>query len=172
MILRWLYRGVAPDALSAVPPGNGQTQAIDTADPEALNRQVEQLCLAGKYVEATELAKEALALAGPVVAKALNNLATLYFVQGRDMDADPLFKRALAVLNKALGPNHPAVAAAHCYLAELRIEQDEQGRAAAYLQRSPVTASSPGSPDFSDQGSAPGLLSDRSPEIYLNVTAA
>src|SRR6516225_7485850 len=118
MILRWLYRAVAPDALSAVPPGNGQTPAKDTADPEALNRQAEQLYLAGKYVEATELAKEALALAGPVVAKALNNLATLYFVQGRNMDAEPLFERALAVLNEALGPNHPAVVAAHCYLAE------------------------------------------------------
>ena len=119
MILRWLYRAVAPDALSAVPPGNGQIPAKDTADPEALNRQAEQLYLAGKYVEATELAKEALTLAGPVVAKALNNLATLYFVQGRDADAEPLFKCALAILQKALGPNLADIATTRNYLARL-----------------------------------------------------
>jgi tetratricopeptide (TPR) repeat protein len=140
MTLRWLRRVKAPIASSAASPGDDRTQAQDTADPNTLKAQVEQLHLAGKYVEATELAKEALDLAGPVVAKALNNLATLYFVQGRDVDAEPLFKHALTVLNKALGPDHPAVAAAHCHLSELRIEQDEQARAAAYLQRSPVPA--------------------------------
>jgi len=171
MTLRWLRRVKAPIASSASSPGDDRSQAQATADPNTLNLQVEQLHLAGKYVEATELAKEALALAGPAVAKALNDLATLYFVQGRDVDAEPLFKRALAVLNKALGPDHPAVAAARCHLSELRIEQDEQARAAGYLQRSRVTASSPASPDFSNQGRAQGLASGL-PEIYLAETAA
>jgi hypothetical protein len=48
-------------------------------------------------------------------------LATLYFVQGRDADAEPLFKGALAILKKALGPDHPEVAAARNYLAGLQI---------------------------------------------------
>jgi tetratricopeptide (TPR) repeat protein len=151
MTLRWLRRVKAPIASSAASPGDDWTQVQDAADPSALNRQVEQLDLAGKHVEATELAKEALALAGPVVAKALNNLATLYFVQGRDVDAEPLFKRALAVLSKALGPDNPTVAAAHCYLAELRSEQDERARAAAYLQHNqdhPISAIMAGHGDY------------------------
>ena len=59
----------------------------------------------------------------PAVAKALNNLATLYFVQGRDADAEPLFKYALIVLKRALGPDHLDVVAARNYLAGLQIER-------------------------------------------------
>ena len=115
---------------------------------------MEQLYQVSMYFEATEIAKQALAAAEkkfgpehPVVAKALNNLAKLYFVQGRDADAEPLFNRALAILKKALGPAHPAVAAAHSYLAELRIEQREWARAAVYLRRSPDAPSPVGTAD-------------------------
>ena len=54
-----------------------------------------------------------------LAAQALNNLATLYFVQGRDSDAEPLFKCALVILEKALGPNHADVAMTRSYLAGL-----------------------------------------------------
>jgi hypothetical protein len=148
MTLRWLRRAVAPIVLAVASPGDGRTKAQDTADPEALSRQVEQLYQVGMYFEATEIAKGALAVAvrkfgpeHPVVAKALINLATLYFVLGRNADAKPLFNGAFAILKKALGPAHPAVAAAHRYLVELRIEQREWARAAVYLRRSPETAS-------------------------------
>jgi len=148
MTLRWLRRALAPIALAVGSPGDDRPQAQDTTDPEALSRQVEQLYQVGMYFEATEIAKQALAVAvrkfgpeHPVVAKALNNLATLYFVLGRDADAEPLFNGAFAILKKALGPAHPAVAAAQSYLAELRIEQREWARAAVYLRRSPETAS-------------------------------
>jgi tetratricopeptide (TPR) repeat protein len=40
----------------------------------------------------------------------LNNLATLYEKQDRHADSEPLFKRSLAIYEKALGPKHPAVA--------------------------------------------------------------
>ena len=148
MTLRWLRRAVAPIALALASPGGDRTKAQDAADPEALSRQVEQLYQVGMYFEATEIAKQALAVAvrkfGPehqVVAKAVNNLGTLYFILGRDADAEPLFNGALAILKKALGPDHPAVAAAYSCLAELRIEQREWARAAAYLRQSPETAS-------------------------------
>jgi tetratricopeptide (TPR) repeat protein len=143
MTFQWLRRAIAPNALAVASPDDDRTQEHDAADPEALNRQVEQLYLAGNYVEATELAKHALAHAGPVVAKSLNNLATLYFVQGCDIEAEPLFKRALAILKKALGPDHPAVAAAHRYLAELQIEQGGLAPAGAYLRRNLEAASLP-----------------------------
>lgn len=144
MTLRWLRRVEAPIVSSEASPAEDRTQAQDAADPEALNRQVEQLYQVSMYFEATEIAKQALAIAErkfgpehPVVAKVLNNLATLYFVQGRDTDAEPLFNGALAILKKALGPDHPAAAAMHSYLAELRIEQGELARAAVYLRPSP-----------------------------------
>jgi Tetratricopeptide repeat len=101
MILRWLRRAAAPKALSIVSPGDDRPQAQGTNDPDA--RQVEQLYEASRYVEATEMTQVALA------AKALNNLAMLYFEQGRDADAEPLFKCALAILNMALGPDQKTI---------------------------------------------------------------
>ena len=40
----------------------------------------------------------------------LNNLAELYYNQGRYAEAEPLYRRALAKWEKALGPEHPKVA--------------------------------------------------------------
>ena len=42
--------------------------------------------------------------------RSLNNLALLYLDQGRYADAEPLIKRALAISEKALGPDHPGLA--------------------------------------------------------------
>jgi tetratricopeptide (TPR) repeat protein len=44
------------------------------------------------------------------VAESLNNLAGLYDTQGKFAEAEPLYKQALAIVEKALGPNHPNVA--------------------------------------------------------------
>src|SRR5262249_50692942 len=46
----------------------------------------------------------------PSVATDLNNLAGLYYALGRYAEAEPLFKRALAIEEKALGAEHPSVA--------------------------------------------------------------
>jgi tetratricopeptide (TPR) repeat protein len=40
----------------------------------------------------------------------MNSLAALYRRQGRFAEAEPLFRRALAIYEKAAGPEHPAVA--------------------------------------------------------------
>ena len=45
------------------------------------------------------------------VGQTLNNLAWLYHTQGRYAEAEPLYQRALAIREKALGPEHPEVAA-------------------------------------------------------------
>jgi tetratricopeptide (TPR) repeat protein len=168
MIFQWLRRAAAPSALSIA--SSAQASSADDRpgpqganDPDALARQVEQLYQASRYLEATNIAKAALALAEkkfgfdhPAVAKALNNLATLYFVQGRDADAEPLFKSALAILKKALGPDHPEFAAARNYMAGLRMKQAEWTHAADHQQQRPVrpvTASSLGSSARNDHGS-------------------
>jgi tetratricopeptide (TPR) repeat protein len=44
------------------------------------------------------------------VATTLNNLAGLYRTQGEYAKAEPLYKRSLAIWEKALGPDHPDVA--------------------------------------------------------------
>jgi tetratricopeptide (TPR) repeat protein len=41
------------------------------------------------------------------VAQSLNNLAGLYDSQGKYAEAEPLYQRALAISEKALGPDHP-----------------------------------------------------------------
>ncbi|MCP4546536.1 MAG: tetratricopeptide repeat protein, partial [bacterium] len=40
----------------------------------------------------------------------LNSLAMLFHTQGKYANAEPLYKRALAMREKALGPQHPDVA--------------------------------------------------------------
>ena len=73
----------------------------------ARNAQIAELSRAGKYSEAIPVAQRLLAdmetAHGPVhrdVAASLNNLALLYGDQGRDADAEPLYKRALTILEK------------------------------------------------------------------------
>ena len=46
----------------------------------------------------------------PDVATSLNNLAELYAAQHQYTQAEPLHKRALAIMEKTLGPNHADVA--------------------------------------------------------------
>ena len=45
----------------------------------------------------------------PHVAGSLNGLANLYLDQGKYGDAQPLYRRALLISEKALGPAHPDV---------------------------------------------------------------
>jgi len=60
----------------------------------------------------------------PDVAQSLNNLAELYRSQGRYAQAEPLYKRSLAMLEKVLGPDHPDVANS---LNNLALLYDSQG---------------------------------------------
>ena len=48
--------------------------------------------------------------AGYEIAVNLNNLAALYTRTGRAAQAEPLYRRALALKEKSLGPGHPDVA--------------------------------------------------------------
>ena len=64
------------------------------------------------------------------MATSLNNLALLYYAQGRYAAAEPLFKRSLTISEKALGPDHPSVATSLNNLAWI---YDAQGRYEAAL---------------------------------------
>ncbi len=65
------------------------------------------------------ISEKALGPEHPDVATSLNNLALLYYNQGKYADAEPLYKRALAIKEKALGPEHPSVATSLNNLAAL-----------------------------------------------------
>lgn len=45
----------------------------------------------------------------PNVAMSLNNLAAVYVATKNYATAEPLYKRSLTIMTKALGPNHPAL---------------------------------------------------------------
>ena len=57
----------------------------------------------------TELGEKEFGPDRPQTAFLLNNPARLYKAQSRYAEAEPLHKRALAIVEKALGPDHPDV---------------------------------------------------------------
>ena len=77
----------------------------------------------------------ALRLPDPSVALALNNLAVLYLAQGRYAEAEPLHKRALAIREKALGPDHADVAQSLNNLAALYVAQGRYAEAEPLYKR-------------------------------------
>jgi tetratricopeptide (TPR) repeat protein len=91
-----------------------------------LFQRVTELYQAGKYAQAMPLAEgyAAAMKSGhgdetPQYAVALSWLALLHKAQGRYGEAEPLFKRTIAIAEKALGPDHPIVGTALNNLAGL-----------------------------------------------------
>ncbi len=86
----------------------GGWEALNAAGLEAYQR--------GDYAEAEKQWGAALKAAeefgskDPRLATSLNNLAGLYHAQGRDADAEPLYERALEIMEKTLGSAHPNMA--------------------------------------------------------------
>ena len=83
----------------------------------AWKAEIEQLYSSGKYREAVDIARSAVALAEqqqgpdhPDLAQPLEQLASLYYLLGRFGEAEPLYARSLAMREAALGPDHPDVA--------------------------------------------------------------
>ena len=68
----------------------------------------------------------------PRLATTLNNLAVLYQARGKYTEAEPLYKRALAIREKALGAENPGVAQS---LNNLAVLYDAQGK---YAEAEPL----------------------------------
>ena len=93
--------------------------AAQKGETAALSVKINDLSRAGKYAEAAALAQgqvESLEKKyGPAhrdVGAALNNLAQIYGSQGKDGEAEPLFKRSIAILEKTAGLDSPEIASA------------------------------------------------------------
>jgi hypothetical protein len=69
------------------------------------------------------------------VANTLYELGSLYAVQGRHRDAEPLFERSLAIREARLGESHPYVAETLQGLAELHRDQDRTREAEVHYRR-------------------------------------
>jgi tetratricopeptide (TPR) repeat protein len=163
MTVRRLWRAVLVIALVAVVTSIGSlaVQAQGPDDLDALNRRLGQLHKAGRYAEATAIAKKALALAerkfGPEntqVATALSNLSAFYYVQGRYEEAEPPLNRALAIYEKALGPDHPDVAAAVNNLAMLYNSQGRYAEVEPLFKRALAIYGKGLGPDYPDVATA------------------
>jgi tetratricopeptide (TPR) repeat protein len=126
---------------------------------------------AGRYAQAEPYAKEALeraedlyvaeggtldffagflGLASPGLGTSLNNLAMIYEKQGRYAEAEPLLTRALAIQEKALGPDHPDVADSLNNLATLYAEQGRYAEAEQLYKRALAIREAALGPDHPD----------------------
>ena len=86
----------------------------------------------------------------PMSRTSLNNLAALYRYQGRYADAEPLYKRSLAIREKALGPEHPDVAYSLNNLAALYELQGRYAEAEPLYKRSLAIREKALGPDHPD----------------------
>ena len=71
----------------------------------------------------------------PTWPRGLNNLALLYDNQGHYAKAEPLYQRAAVIFEKALGPDHRAVANSLKHLADLYRNQAQYAKAEPLYQR-------------------------------------
>jgi tetratricopeptide (TPR) repeat protein len=69
------------------------------------------------------------------VAITLNNLAAAYQRKGELLEAERGFRRALAIKEKTLGPDHPAIAPTLNNLAVVRRQQGDYSEAEAIYRR-------------------------------------
>jgi CHAT domain-containing protein len=70
-----------------------------------------------------------------LVGTSLNNLALLYYAQGRYAEAEPLYKRSLSIREKGLGPDHPDVGGSLNNLAALYRAQGRYAEAEPLYKR-------------------------------------
>ena len=85
-------------------------------DLAELLRRATVLATEAKYAEATPLAERLVELTRgrfgsnrEEYSKALHNMAWLYAKQGRHAEAEPIYREALAGLERTLGSDHPAI---------------------------------------------------------------
>ena len=89
----------------------------------------------GHYMEAPAWYQKALALR-PADPALMNEAALAFFNAGKYREAEPLYERALAIWEKALGPDHTDVALSLKNLARLYRAQHKYEKAGTFCTRS------------------------------------
>jgi tetratricopeptide (TPR) repeat protein len=132
----WLVVCVCGLALGAA-PGRAQDAALWQQSVEAAKAAYRQK----DYARSEQLLQTALAEArkfgaeDPRVAVTLHNQANLAAAQGKDREAEPLYRQALALLEKVRGPDHPQVTMVRLGLADLLAAQGNYAEAETGYQR-------------------------------------
>lgn len=95
----------------------------------------------GDYENALSTARRALEVAEqlgpehPDTARALNNLASIYRIQGKYFEAEPLYFRAITIREKICGADHPQTAESLNSLAALYKDTGEYSKASELFKR-------------------------------------
>lgn len=107
-----------------------------------LNKRCWEQKRAGNLREAERLALELKSLAEGALAHdpergahAMNTLGAVYWAEGRYAEALPLYERSLAIFEKVLGPEHPAVATSLNNLACLCLDRGRYAEAEQFHRR-------------------------------------
>ncbi|MFQ5937011.1 MAG: tetratricopeptide repeat protein [Acidiferrobacterales bacterium] len=90
----------------------------------------------------------------PRLATALNDLGVFYYAQGKYPEAEPFYKRALAIQEKLLKPTNPDVIQSLNNLAALYYVQGRYARAEPFLKRVLALQEDVGGPDHPDVAQA------------------
>ena len=128
----WLLLGILCLASLAMAQDTGWAKYMDAAKA-AFDR--------GQYAEAEKQFKAALKEAekfgeeDPRLGISLSRLGNVYRAEKRYAEAEPLYRRALAILEKALAPEHPFVATPLNNLAELYRTQGRYAEAEPLYKR-------------------------------------
>ena len=127
--------GATESAKEAAPSLTAGQQA-QLAEADKLERQTLELLKSGKAREATEPARQALALyrqvwgeGSPKIVPALRGLATVYRLQGAPHEAVPLLQSVLKITKEAHGLEHPEMAKSFRDLAEIFSSQAQYEKA-------------------------------------------
>ena len=81
------------------------------------------------YLRALAIREQELGASHPDTASSLNNLADLYYAQGKYAEAEPLYVHALAICERELGASHPSTALSLNNLAALYKNQGKYAEA-------------------------------------------
>ena len=93
---------------------------------------------AEKWLKAALNEAEGFGSNDPRLATTLDDLAEVYHAQGKDAEAEPLYKRSLAISEKNHGRTHPEVAASLDNLADLYAAEGKDAEAEPLYKRSLV----------------------------------
>src|ERR1700674_2601472 len=124
---------------------------------ETANRAGDYRTAAARY-EAALREAESFGASDLRLATTLNSLADVYRTQGRVAEVEPLYRRALGIREKVLGPDHPDAATALNGLAELYETEGRYAEAEALYRRSLGIREKARGPEHPDVGTSLGNL--------------
>lgn len=132
-------RGVAFAAVLVLPLAN-PLRADDAEELKKLVKEYQTLYDAGEYKKAEPIARQMVEIAEKsekpqTVVPYLGSLGAVYRRLGRYAEAEPLYKRALAIREKVLGPDHLSVAISLDDLGNLYKDLSQLTKAEEYQKR-------------------------------------